>query len=110
MGEHHAEANCRLLQLLLTDDVRNVSLTWLPRVHNRSAMNRVTDLWYAMTQKCPRLQKIVCQNFYTSRSNGLLMFFSFSLSFVHMQVLDMTDMTCTDLRLGLIAQHLPQLR
>jgi hypothetical protein len=110
LGEQQAISNCRFLQLLLNDEVSKVSMSWLPREKNRVAMKSITDMWFAMSEKCPRMRKIECNNFFTRKSRGLLILFSFSLNFTQLQVLNMTNMRCTDLRLSLVAEHLLQLR
>jgi hypothetical protein len=109
LGDEHARVNCQFLTMLMTDEVSSLSLSSLPQPDNH-AMRSVTDAWLALTLKCPRLQKLLCHNFCARDSHGLLVFFSFSLHFAHLQVLDMHNMECNDLRLGLLSQRLPQLR
>jgi hypothetical protein len=109
LGNDQARVNCRFLTMLMNEEVSSLSLSTLPQPHN-DAMKSVTDTWLALTLKCPRLQKLVCHNFCARGSYGLLVFFSFSLHFAHLQVLDMHNMECNDLRLGLLSQRLSQLR
>jgi hypothetical protein len=110
MGEQQATRNGGLIELLLTDEVSSVSMSWLPREKNFRGMKSVTDAWFSMSKKCPRLKKIECKNFYRRNSQDLFIFLSISLHFKHLQVLNMTDVECTDVRLGLLARHLRQLR
>jgi hypothetical protein len=108
-GDDHAVQNCKFLKLLLNEEVRSVSFTYLPDTQG-GAMRSVTDAWFALTEKCPRLQKLACDDFYTTKGHRLVVFFSFALQFNSLQELDMPDLWCNDLRLELLAVHMPQLR
>jgi hypothetical protein len=108
--EQKTAAECQFLELLLNSEVDSLSFSTLPRTFN-SSMKRVTSLWMEMTQKCPNLQKIVCdRRFGNFETNGLLLFYSFSLHFTGLQVLECRSIGCNDFRLGLLAENLPQLR
>lgn len=74
-------------------------------------MRMVTNLWMTMTQKCPNLQELVCHStFSDDKLDGMLVFFSFSLHFTNLQVLECPCMGCDDFRLSILVENLPQLR
>jgi len=98
-----------MLTLLLNKDVNSMFLVNIPRT-DRLALKSVTDLWFAMTKQCPHLQTIVCRDFVSRDRLGLSAFFSFSLNFAELRILDIPNMSCNKLRLSLIAQYLPRLQ
>jgi hypothetical protein len=108
-GDEQAVQNCNFLKLLLNKEVSSVTFTFLPDTHS-SAMRSVTDAWFALTEKCPRLRKLACDDFYTTKSHRLVVFFGFALQFGSLQQLDMPDLWCNDLRLEMLAVHMPELR
>lgn len=108
-SDEQAVENCKFLKLLLNEEVSSVSFAYLPDTQNE-AMRSVTNTWFELTEKCPKLQKLECDDFYTTRSHRLVVFFSFALQFGKLQELNMPDLWCNDLRLEMIAKHMPELR
>lgn len=103
-------ADCQFLELLLNSEVDSLSFSNLPRTYNNS-LQRVTRLWMEMTKKCPNLQKLKCdRTFSYDETDGMLIFYSFTLHFTNLQVHDCPLMGCDDFRLSLLVETLPQLR
>lgn len=94
----------------MNEEVSSVTFTGLPDIHGSAPMKSVTDTWCALTEQCPNLQKLVCDDFYTTKGRNLVMFFSFALHFSNLHVLEVPDLRCNDVRLELIADNLPRLR
>jgi hypothetical protein len=107
LREEQASGNCQFLRLLMNGEVSKVTFANL-QVAPTAVMESLADTWSAMTQKCPALKRLVCDDFFMP--DRLDVFFGFALQFAHLHILTFPNLECDDLRLQLLAQHLPQLR
>jgi hypothetical protein len=105
--------NCRFLYLLLNNEVHSLTFTNLPTTHKQQ-MNCVSKTWFAMTKKCPRLQKLVVreEGRYPDvmKFNDLVRILSRTFHFVHLQELEADKFGFNNIRLALLANNLPKLR
>jgi hypothetical protein len=110
-----AEMSCNFLRLLLNDEVLAVNLKGFP-VMCEPEMKCITDTFKHVAIECPHLEKLVyedaCRYYRNDRMKlgDTVKILSCTLGFYQLQVIDMFRMDCCDLTLGLIAEHLPQLR
>lgn len=111
----YTEEDCKLLILLMNDKLSSVAFLKLPFA-DKHKMKNVTDSWFAMTNKCPNLQELVCEarNPYLFKAeidaSNKVVLFSLMLLFKELQVLEIPDIVCDNFRLELLAESLPKLR
>jgi hypothetical protein len=106
--------SCNFLRLLLNDEVLAVNLKGFP-VMCETEMKCITDTFKCLAKECPYLEKLVYEE---SRRDGgipfklgdMVQILRCTLGFNQLQVIDIFRIKCCDLTLGLVADHLPQLR
>jgi len=107
--------SCQFLELLQNDEVRSLKLYGLPIFYPQK-MECVINTISSVANKCPHLQKLVCEEENDFFLDYNLVFFdvvkllSCTLRFVGMQELNIIKLISTDLSLALLAHNLPQLR
>lgn len=109
--------NFKFLELLVNTEVTRLSFSQPPKSKTRW-MTGVADLLFTVTDKCPNLQELAFDVGHHEQkqlaedyeARDTLLFFSFSLQFAELQVLDMRSMVCEDFRLDMLAEYLPKLR
>lgn len=109
--------NCKYLTLLMNSELTSMTFSQLPLKENEDEMKSVTDVWFAMSNKCLKLQELYCDAISDSvyhhtkdDTRESVVFFSFSVQFTELLVLEMPNMVCNDFRLQMLVEYLPNLR
>jgi hypothetical protein len=113
-NEKNTSESCKFLLLLLNEEVLAVTFKGLPVAH-KPEMKCITNTLHRVASECPHLEKLVYEDPCRYRHDRMelgdvVKILSCTLGFYKLQVLDIFRIECCDVTLGLIAEHLPQLR
>lgn len=114
IGSYKIESHCTLLTLLMNDQVSSVSFSYVPRTE-KEAMKIVSDMWLVMSNECPNLQELVCEEDSLSTPgqedpSKQVVLLGLALYFKELQVLEMPNTEFNNFRLEIVAENLPKLR